>query len=69
MHCMPIPVIPDTHSGGKPDTHSSRSRTLVPVIPDTSHSERSDAVIVVSYSSRFNAVKSAFAFLIDPPFS
>jgi hypothetical protein len=30
-----IPVIPDTHSGGKPDTHSSRSRTPIPVIPDT----------------------------------
>jgi hypothetical protein len=32
---MRIPVIPDTHSGGKPDTHSSRSRTPIPVIPDT----------------------------------
>ena len=32
---MRIPVIPDTHSGGKSDTHSSRSRTPVPVLPDT----------------------------------
>ena len=28
-----IPVISDTDSGGKPDTHSSRSRTPIPVIP------------------------------------
>jgi hypothetical protein len=32
---MRIPVISDTDSGGKPDTHSSRSRTPIPVIPDT----------------------------------
>ena len=32
---MRIPVISDIDSGGKPDTHSSRSRTPIPVIPDT----------------------------------
>ena len=34
-HTLRIPVISDTDSGGKPDTHSSRSRTPIPVIPDT----------------------------------
>jgi hypothetical protein len=41
----------------------------IPVIPDTPLSGRSDAVIFVSYPFRFISVKSAFAFLVDPPFS